>query len=814
MEANIKTQQRRYLIFKIIWFILLSIFLGLSFLIIRNIILKFQDEEVFKYDPKQYENALYNYYEDTDLSISFEYKNNYLLKKIDEIIILTEIKTGNQVFQLFVKSPRIKYSEKDFTCEKWSENEICISKKTPKFVYKNLKELPKEKEISYTFYTRAESLSDILHTQYPKEDFSIYRGNCFLDNYYSSKYSGEICFAKEKGIITGIGNYYFPSQGVNISGYLKFIFKIFNYDNFSYDINKIDTKQFEQMTIYHGAYPLIAEGIYLGILENNEDSDIWPNRVIYKEEAMRILERFQKIMKGITLRDYNSEDGFSLDTKIILEEKNFLELKAKENPKKKDINEIIENSEKLYIQKGEKKTKIFTQTEKNIFKFLIEVENEILPKYKQIYFQFEDNNPEKIEGDLLLELKEDNMYQQYKLRIKKDSFSVFEKTSENYLDDKNLLPNDIVVPPIFSNKVANIKIYMEYEDFLSLFKNRTRNTRYKALFKIIYPDGLIFKTDALIKTRGNAGKGHIKSSYTLEFFEDLQQNFLFSGDSFLDNTDEILLRSQISDESRIREKLIYNIWRDLGYVSPEFFEVTLEINDLMLGFYQLTEDVKTKFFERRNIDIDTFIKPKNRNNSDLLANLDYNLRDETTLDFYEFKDKKDGEKLLKLIKSIKNNDLDILKEIDTQNIFDYGMFAYIASANDSLGYNYCLYKDKKDNLWKMFFLDADSAFGISPVISKQNVFKFLEKEIGLHNKLINFVYKNLPEKVLNEYYYDFLRRWKNIDLIGEIDGLKNDYKAFLKLDQDLWYGRFLEERFPYLNIFTEINHIRNRSRNL
>jgi hypothetical protein len=803
METNFKTQHRRYLIFKIFFALTVLSFFISVFSVFANYQLNDTIPETTLEDLK-YENAVYNYFEDENGLFSIEYKNNYDIRNNENIWYLTELKTGNLAFQLFKNTPEISFEEDAYNCEKINEIEICFSKNTPKFVYKNLKFYPQiQNAQKYEFYTRAKALSDLLKTRFPNENFDIYADNCFYDVKTSHPFSGEICFAKSRSIVQGISGFFYPESGVNLLGFLKYLFVIFDMNKYYYSIQNLDMKQFELMTVYNGAFPLIAEAIFQGVIINPTHSDLWPNRVIYKSEANKIRDRFFDYKSGKILKDYNSTDDFNLESKIFIQKKSKCKAKEELDISPATIEEITDSSEITIQTKNGNDLYFYRLVSPGLFEFIFSLQDTDPKDIQNSYFRYKDDNPEKLEGDLLL-IFSDSKYRHFKFRLDDESFSDLERFNYTKLEDPNLYPNEVSTTKIFSKKVVDLDIFLEPKDFISLFINRTRNTRYPAWVDISYPDGKSLKVSALIKTRGNAGRGYLKSSYTLEFFKDLKENFNFKGDSFLNGSDELILRSQISDESRIKEKLVYRAFELLGYLSPKSFESTVSINGMELGFYQITEDIKKEFFNQRKIDTDTYIKTKNKS-SELLANLKYNLNDQATLDLYDYKTDKDAEKLLGLIKALELNDTDILNEIDTKNIFDYAMFAYIASANDSLTHNYCLYKDEKDKKWRMFFFDADSAFSYAPKISQKKVFEFMSNESENYNNLINFVFKNLSEKKRREYYYDFLRRWnKNLDLISIVDEYSNDYKAFFELDEALWDGRFLEEKDHELDILGEM----------
>lgn len=216
-------------------------------------------------------------------------------------------------------------------------------------------------------------------------------------------------------------------------------------------------------------------------------------------------------------------------------------------------------------------------------------------------------NKERIKVRIYVKFK-DREDAHYKLEISKNQFAYLKSSEKSSITDPNLSPN---TTKSFSDAddLTSYNIYMSDEDFSNILNDRTLETRYPAYLEIYYPNGDVETHSVVIKTRGNANRGYIKSSFTVESFDD-----------FFNDADEIKLRSMISDDTLIREKLAYSYFEKLGHIAPQFSETMVIINNIPFGFYQVTEAVKDDFFKKRDLDVNNYYYARNIS-SPYLANL-------------------------------------------------------------------------------------------------------------------------------------------------------------------------------------------------
>lgn len=751
----------------------------------------------------------YNHFEDENGFLAFEYKNNYRVEKNNGIYYLSELKTGNIAFKAFLKTPEIKFPRNGFACVGLGEKEICYSKETPDHIVKNLKFFvtPKNSELRYEFLSRGEALKKILELKYPDKDFSRYIDNCFYDVRHNHPLSGEICFAHREGIITGIAGHFYPESSVNIWGVLQFLFRIFEIEDKSFDPSIADEPAFQLMTRHHAGFEDMAKAYYEGLFENTKNEDIWPNRAVYKKEAFQIMENFLEWMEGREIRNYRDSDDFTLDNEIFVYE-TFKEFYfEKKNPE--NFQNVPEFRRDVEVVQNGKDVELYYLAGPQIYKHFHTIPSTYKNDVREVTLVFEDRLDDMLEMEFLVEYNRGRPTERYGMIVEPDQFKHFKTDGKTPIDDPNVLPNEVPPPRTQSPFVTHMKVYMDDEDYKQMNEKRTLNDRYPAWLEIHYPDGQTQTMSVVIKTRGNSGRGYLKSSYTIEAFGHFSENRDFEGDEFLRGSNEFKLRSHVSDKTGIREKLIYRGFEQLGYPSPRFFETTLEINNQPFGFFQVTEAVKANFFRSRDIDVVDYYYPRNRNTDDYLANLTYIRDNETTADFYRIKQGSNPFRLIEFIRALDREEEGLLPQIDTKNIFDYALFAYITTASDSLVYNYYLYQDRDDHSWKMFFWDGDTAFQHAPKINKKDFREYANRSEGRYNNLIRYVFENLSEEQFNEYYDDFMRRWKeDVTLLEQVEFYQRHYREYFNYDDALWNGRFLERKDHFFNKMKSIEEMK------
>ncbi len=729
----------------------------------------------------------YNVFHHQDGLFEFEYKNNYEVRNVEDIYFLQELSTENISFQIFENNDEITFEETAFICEDDDGIEVCYSKGSPDFIVQNLTLFAGEKNDRYDFLTRAEVLEILLEMKYPEIDFDDHADDCFLDVSKKDKRSGYVCFAKENGFVVGIADNFYSDSGINLWGTLKLLFLIFEEDDYSFDYSKLNEDVFGKMTIYHYAYDLIAKASYEGIINNPRQVDFWPNRVLYLSEFDDIVDTFLVWQDGKTLRDYEYSDGFNLENKIYI--KGFYkDLTFEED----DLDDF--KNKNLYptiLKNTEDGVEIYVEESPAVYQYIYTlwgVDEENIDEVKVNY------NKERIKVRVYVKFK-DREDAHYKLEISQNQFAYLKSSDESEINDPNLSPND--TKSFDDDNLTSYKLYMSDEDFNNILDDRTLETRYPAYLEIYYSNDDVETHSVVIKTRGNANRGYIKSSFTVESFDD-----------FFNDEDEIKLRSMISDETLIKEKLAYSSFEKLGYVAPQFSETILSINNVPFGFYQVTEAIKDDFFKRRNLDVDNYYYARNIS-SPYLANLT-SLEDEGILiTHYDAKGDEDYEKLSNFIEALADGDADLINTINIQNVFDYAMFCHILTLNDSYTHNYYLYIDEDTKLWNIFFWDVDAGMEIVPEFSKEAFKTFVAVNEGWYNALIHYVFERISDEEFDLMLADFKQRWEeNVDIVNQLDYYFSNYEDAFEYDNDLWNGKYLERKEKWFDTSISIENLK------
>lgn len=754
-----------------------------------------------------------NRFEHEEGLFRFEYKNTQNIKKFNNIYYSTNLKDNKVTFQIFENNNQIEFDESQFQCETYNGKNILYNGKTICFSFHNPNETIANLELfgrkdrflreqmaylaarskleykyevnKYDFFTRAQALQLALSLRYPSTNFSGYKENCFTDVTPDHPLSEYICYAQENEIVIGINGKFYPESSINLFGILKILFKTFEIEDREFDESKLDSILFDEMTTIHYAYPLVAKSLYEGIFENPIDKSLWSNQSVTKGEVIKITNNFLDWIDGKIINNYNSLPEVSSSDLILIDsQKPIFRFKERKN-----ISMSKENAAETHINSN---NELFIKEKGNIFTKILNLnEDEKIKTITGFY------NKDKLAIELKKEY-EDGTIQHLETDISNDQYKFLKNEFPNYdlldttdkFESMGILPNNATLPGV--NVVPKINIFMEESDFHDLFAHRTSDKRYRAYMIMTYPDDTKIEKSILIKTRGNANKGYVKSSYTIESHTDFKDNKDFIGDEFLNKNDEIKLRSFINEETLIHEKLFYDTFKKLGHIAPDFFEATLEINGIQMGFYQVTEPIKKAFFKNRNISTDNYYYARN-SGSKYNTNLSYYIDDDTTTSQYKVIGSTD--KLLDLIHSLDNSDPDTIWKIDKETIYDYAKLAYLANAEDSLTHNYYVYIDDTTEKWSMFPWDADASFEEIPKASEYGFQVFSTADKNIFNNLILYLFKNIDKLEKTFYSENFKKKWNNnVHLLDDISEYQEKYESYFQFENELWNGKYIERK--------------------
>jgi|GEM_PF-6133782 len=733
-----------------------------------------------------------NYFKEENGFFEFTYRSDHEVRFVDEVYYLKDLVTRDVAFQVFRNSDEVEFSRYDYECvleeedSSWEGVEICYSIETPESVVTDLNFFvglnEGERFYKYSFLSRGEYLKRVLDWKMPDMDFDLYAEDCFDDVEEEDSLSGYICYAKLQGIVSGIGGSFYPESSINLWGVLKLLFVIFDEGDMWYDETKLDPEMFEVMTVYHYAYELMAKSYYEGLFVNIHGGEIWPNRNVYLEEAEEIILNFVEWQYGRNLKNYGIEDEFKLTAEVFVRDgERYFEFYKDEESLWSGGRSGNKDVELIEVDDG---VEIYFKKEGRVYEYLWIFEGVGLDEIEDVELEM---NEGRIEAELLVEFADGNV-DYYVLQIEEDEFEYLKEDARNLIDDPNILPNLVSAPSL--GGVAKVNVSMGAEDFEMILKNRTFNTRYPAYVEIDRPGEEAYVQSAVIKTRGNANRGYIKPSFTIEPFNDR----------------EFKLRSLIADESMILEKLVYGIMEDLGYLAPAFEEAVLEINGVPFGMYQITEPIDDQFFADREVDVDYYYYARNVT-SPYPANMAYQENDEVTLAHYDvYGDKDADEKLIRFIKALDADDDSLYEDIDVQNVFDYAMVTFLINAHDSLTHNYYLYRE--DGEWKMFLWDADEGFLVRPETYLRNFEAYVEDHEGRYNNLVYYVFDNMGSRQFASCFNDFVRRWiRNVDVLDDLRYYRDRYENLFEYDNALWNGKHFERKEIYFDTMSAIDRL-------
>ncbi len=777
----------------------------------------------------------YNLFVEENGLFSFYYKNNFRVKKTGQVYFLESLKNKKVGFRIFGNTENnygdFNFDKKEFNCIKNQNNEyyqhneyseniensknsensenkvFCFTKKFKNEIITNLKFSVDSKEyfqekINYfkkkginledledkKLITRAEALNLVLRLKYSEIEFSEYIDRCFFDITLKTRFAGEICYAKKKNIIEGIDGKFFPNRNINLLGLLKILLKTYDKKYTLPKENYFIKNIYHQMKLFSGG-DILLFSLKEGLFSTLQEETIWPNKNLFTNDALEIIYNFLQWNEGQKIRDYAK--GYENENlTLIYSRAEKLKIRFKLDEDKLNDEFRVRNK---YFQQGNS-LKIFVDQGAGIYEFLASLQN---IKKDQIKILNTVYNSERKKGEIEI-LTKNNQRIFYKSFIKENQFKDLKNNDllkeKQELREMNLFPNEIDFVP---KGIPKMRFYLSSNNFKKIFVDRTSDRRYEAFLEIEYPDGQILERNILIKTRGNANRGFIKSSFTIESFNDFVENENFNGDEFFINSNEFKLRSFINEKTMIKEKLFYKTFAKLDHFAPDFFETWVEINGVHIGFYQVTEAVKENFFIRRDLETKNYYYAKIYNGR---VNTDLRLKgsEEETLSHYKIKGSE--KKLLKFLRSLDNNDEHLMEEINIQNVFDYAVLIYLIKAKDSLTHNFYVFYDKKNEQWNIFPWDGDNCFESLSALDLIEFEKWLSSEEGQKNNLIYYLFKNLSQKEKKDYFNDFKVRWKEkIYLSKWVQSYKLQYEKFFRFDNFLWNGKVLERKEEFFD---------------
>ena len=286
------------------------------------------------------------------------------------------------------------------------------------------------------------------------------------------------------------------------------------------------------------------------------------------------------------------------------------------------------------------------------------------------------------------------------------------------------------------------------------------------LIKNFYSQTLSFK-----KITFSLG-GHNSRNYAKPAF-----NVKIRGNKELFGRSQFKLRSDISEPSYMRTKLMSDIHNKLGLPSLSANYILLYINDEFIGLYILTDVYKETWIEHVYGEKDT----KNLYKCDSCS-LTYDGRSGFENENKEATDKKElYEFLAKLTTAESWTDVESIFDID--QFYKEVAIDYLAASFDHINsyHNYYIYKNPQNNKWIYLVLDFDFDLGWTLSSYESDVYKtfdeYLKNEVAY--KLIYSNYDHFIE-ILKEIV---VKVFNPATLFPRIDELKSFIRPYVKLDK-------------------------------
>jgi len=739
--------------------------------------------------------GVYNEFLQDDGLFSFSYKNNYEVREHKDVYYLRDLSSMKVVFQIFEKGDNMYFDPSLYSCKKAYDSEVCYSRNTPDGIVKDINLVPDLIEYydSYLLLSRGEALQKLLDLKYPDKDFSQYRGSCFADVSYSDELSGHICYAKNQGLVSGIDGSFWPKNTMNLWGMVRLLFDIFEITDYSVDTRFVDETVFDKISSYHPAYSVLKKAYAEGLFDNPRGVSVWPNRNVGVREAGMMIRNFAEWSEGKEIRNYQVDDQYVFDGAVYM--KTFKNVYI---PDVCDVEGFENDDEKpSFFMNSGAGVDVYYEDLGGVREFLFSLAGRTADEIADVYIDFGEK---KYKINVQVKYN-DGEEECYKFRRGQYDFFYLKDGKIGRVPNRNLLPS--YVDRDFRNILPTVNIHMSDYDFKSIIEKRTTDDRYPAYLEFEYPDGTIRTRSVMIKTRGNAHRGYVKSSFTIESFVDFEEVPEFTGDEFIDNNDEFKLRSHIADEYNITEKLVYSGFEDMGYPSPDFFEVTLLVNNVPFGLYQVTEPIDKEFFAKRSMNVVDYYYA-----SIWRANLTYQIDDDYMRYIYDIDG--DEDRFFEFLRRLGDSEKSLLSEIDIQNVFDYALYLYLVDARDSWEHNFYLYFDEDMEKWRIMIWDGDTAFENVPFPSKSVFKNIVLGNSANYNNLVHFVLSHLNNKQFDAYYSDFRKRWnRDVKMVERLDWYKGYYGDLFNYENTLWNGKFLERKVTEYNTLESLDELRS-----
>ena len=325
--------------------------------------------------------------------------------------------------------------------------------------------------------------------------------------------------------------------------------------------------------------------------------------------------------------------------------------------------------------------------------------------------------------------------------------------------------------------VINLKpISYEYD----IYRDGTEYEIVTGKMQIINPNGNesnnayeVHECLAKYHIRGSSSRGYPKHSYKLNLIDEFGKK---DNEKLLEmrNDNDWILNAMYLDESKVREKVSFDLWNYMNQNTKHNSKyVELIIDEKYRGLYLLQEPVDNKTFGIKKENSIIYSTKNNMINHAVLFSdsvLEYLYKniivDEFEIKVYDYNQCKEAIKLLRcIVKDLESNKNNINIEYDVNNFVDYQLFINMIAAVDNSYKNqiFVIKTRNNNNYFEKTVWDLDISM-LKNTYEEHNV-----NEIMVDN-LIPAKIKNSSEykRKLVESYSKYRKKFYNIDIIMSI----------------------------------------------
>lgn len=351
-----------------------------------------------------------------------------------------------------------------------------------------------------------------------------------------------------------------------------------------------------------------------------------------------------------------------------------------------------------------------------------------------------------------------------------------------------------------------------------------------AIMKLFEPNQKITVSDIKIHTRGGSSRSFPKIGYKMNLVDEIgeKSNLNLLG---MRNDDDWHLIPMYSDESKIRDKLTYDLWSAYAATNnnynihngPQAEYIELFLNDTYWGLYMLVVGIDKKqqnlqpgeiICKSESWEVPKLETLKHAGNRNQLNSITVKKPDKVTQDtwnkIYDIVDlwfEMPREEVMKKAGKI----------IDLDNIIDYWIFINITKGKDNGWKNiYMTWKKNTDNSYTVLLApwDCDLSWGVMWAETEALLWEYqfyLAEEIvdfQLGNRLIRYNYDNAVSKLQkrwNELRKGILDEKNLFHRIDDLTSVIHDSGAW-KRDLKRWpHAGHSNDMNEYLKEFTKAN---------